>query len=168
MNALWKRITELTVTKRLKLPDGRVVNNNRLVNVTTAAIVLNADDHGDKPIAVNVASGCALTLPAASGSGVKFEIYIGTTITSNSTTIKVANANDVMNGYAIQSQDGGATLQMFEAAATDDTITFNGTTTGGIKGDRVELCDIGANLWAVCVTGAATGTEATPFSATVS
>ena len=73
-----------------------------------------------------------------------------------------------MQGAAIVANDGGATASIFETAATDDTITFNGSTTGGIAGATVELQDVATGFWSVRVIGAATGTEATPFSATVS
>jgi hypothetical protein len=72
-----------------------------------------------------------------------------------------------MTGVAISGQDAADTAVLFETAATSDTITLNGTTTGGIKGDRVEIEDIATNLYYVRVVGSATGTEATPFSATV-
>ena len=72
-----------------------------------------------------------------------------------------------MVGGAINAADGGATAAMFEASGTDDTITMDGSTTGGIKGDVVELVDVAADLWLVRVIGSATGSEATPFSATV-
>lgn len=142
--------------------------STRVVNCTAATLALTAASHDGKTVTVNAAAGCALTLPAASGSGARFKIFIGTTITSNSTTIKVANASDIMAGLAIQSQDGGNTVQAWETAADTDTITFNGSTTGGIKGDVVELEDVATNLWQVRVVGSATSTEATPFSATVS
>ena len=64
--------------------------------------------------------------------------------------------------------DAGDTIVAFETAAASDTITMNGTTTGGLVGDRILLKDIAAGFWQVQVIGAATGTEATPFSATVS
>lgn len=141
--------------------------DQRIVNTTASTLTVTRDLHDGRTVTLNRAAGIAVTLPAASGSGMRVKFVIGTTITSNSTTIKVANSSDIMAGFAIQSQDAGATLQMFETAASDDTVTFNGTTTGGIKGDIVELEDIATNLWSVRVTGAATGTEATPFSATV-
>lgn len=141
-------------------------------NVTAATVTLSADSHAGKVVTLNRAAGIAVTLPAATGSGLKFELLVGTTVTSNSTTIKVANAADIMVGFAIQAADAGSTSNMWETAATDDTITFNGTTTGGIKGDMVELRDVkldGTNaVWSVKVIGAATGTEISPFSATVS
>ena len=55
----------------------------------------------------------------------------------------------------------------FETGATDDTITMNGTTKGGIKGDRVILKDVAANIWSVNIFGSGTGTEVTPFSSAV-
>jgi hypothetical protein len=74
----------------------------------------------------------------------------------------------VMAGVAIVANDSDATASIFETASTSDTITFDGSTTGGILGATVELQDVATNLWSVRVVGAATGTEATPFSATVS
>jgi hypothetical protein len=139
----------------------------RIVNVTASTLALTEAAHDGKTITLNRAAGIALTLPAASGSGARFRLFVGTTITSNSITIKVANSSDTMVGAAVQAADGGSTANIFEAGGTDDTITFNGTTTGGIKGDWVELEDVAANLWRVNVFGSATGAEATPFSATV-
>lgn len=133
----------------------------------TASTTL-ADVHEGTTVVVNAAAGLTLTLPAASGSGRAFEVVIGTTVTSNSVIIAVANASDTMAGSARVAQDGGDTAVAFETATTSDTITLNGGTTGGIKGDRITLKDVAANLWSVLVTSSATGTEATPFSAAVS
>jgi hypothetical protein len=44
---------------------------------------------------------------------------------------------------------------------------INGTTTGGLKGAEVTITDIGTNLFHASVRTAATGTEATVFSAAV-
>jgi hypothetical protein len=133
----------------------------------TASATLNRS-HANAEILVNAAAGLTLTLPAASGLGDEYSITIGTTVTSNSVIVRVANATDVMTGLAVQAADGGATVGAYETAADSDTITFNGGTTGGLRGDRIVLRDVAAGLWQVEVVGAATGTEATPFSATVS
>ena len=135
-------------------------------NVTDSTYTAKVGDSG-KFITLNRAAGIAVTLPAATGSGAHYRFLLGTTVTSNSTTIKVANANDTMTGTAQILQDAGDTMVGFETAASSDTVTWNGTTTGGIKGDFAELVDVAANLWFVTVRGSATGTEATPFSATV-
>ena len=132
----------------------------------TASATLNRSQ-ANTDLVVNAAAGLTLTLPAASGLGDEYAVTIGTTVTSNSVIVRVANGTDVMTGLAVQAADGGATVGAYETAADSDTITFNGTTTGGLRGDRIVLRDIAAGLWHVEVIGAATGTEATPFSATV-
>jgi len=133
----------------------------------TASTTLKNSRHGDGGAVVNAAAGCTLTLPAASGSGTKFTIYIGTTVTSNNVIIQVANASDVMAGVLVGAADGGDTVNGWETAATSDTITLNGSTKGGIKGDYIELRDVATNLWRVDGTLSQTGTEVTPFSAAV-
>lgn len=138
------------------------------INITASAVTLTRDTHAGATCTLNRAAGIAVTLPAASGTGDKYRLVIGTTVTSNSTTVKVANANDVMTGTALFGQDSADTTVLFETAVDSDTITLNGSTTGGIKGDILELEDVADNLWSVKVVGSATGTEATCFSATVS
>ena len=147
---------------------GFISGANSLVTVDAATATVTAAAHAGRTVLLDRAAGQALTLPAATGTGNAYKFFVKTTITSNTTTIKVADATDVMAGMAIVANDGGATASIFETAADSDTITFDGSTTGGILGAVVELQDVAANLWAVKVTGAATGTEATPFSATVS
>jgi hypothetical protein len=132
----------------------------------TASATLTASD-ANTVLTVNAAAGLTLTLPDASGTGRAYEIIIGTTVTSNNVVIQVANASDVMTGVAILGQDAADTAVLFETASTSDTITLNGTTKGGIKGDRIYLKDIASDLWYVSMIGSATGTEATPFSAAV-
>jgi len=134
-------------------------------NFTASATLTRAD--ADTVLTVNAAAGLTLTLPAAAGLGDTYEIVVGTTITSNNLVIQVANASDVMTGLCMIAQDAADTIVAFETAATSDTITMNGTTKGGIKGDRIIMKDVAANLWSVNIVASGTGTEATPFSAAV-
>lgn len=140
--------------------------STRIVDVTAATLAVTELAHDRKVVTLNRAASQAVTLPAATGSGTSLLFIVGTTVTTPSTTIKVTG-NDTMTGAALVAQDGGDTAVMFETAADSDTITLNGTTTGGIKGDSIELIDIATDLWWVRVRTSATGTEATPFSATV-
>jgi hypothetical protein len=133
----------------------------------TASATLSASDAGTV-LMVNAAAGLTLTLPAATGTGRAFKIVVGTTVTSNTVVVKVANATDTMTGLAISAADGGASVNGWETAASSDTITLDGSTTGGIKGDMIELIDCASGLWAVQMRTSSTSTEATPFSATVS
>jgi hypothetical protein len=146
---------------------GFISGPDSIVSATTATLTATAAAHSGRTVLLDRAAGQAVTLPAATGTGNSYKFFVLTTITSNSTTIKVVG-DDVMAGLAIVANDGGDTASIFETAATSDTITFDGSTTGGILGATVELQDVATDLWSVRVVGAATGTEATPFSATVS
>lgn len=147
---------------------GFISGADSLVSATAATLTATSAAHAGRTVVLDRAAGIAVTLPAATGTGNSYKFFVATTITSNSTTIKVADATDTMAGAAIVANDTDASASIFETAADTDTITFNGSTTGGVKGATVELQDVAANLWSARVVGAATGTEATPFSATVS
>jgi hypothetical protein len=146
---------------------GFISGSDSLVSATAATLAVTAAAHAGRTVLLDRAAGQAVTLPAATGTGNSYRFFVLTTITSNSTTIKVADSTDVMAGVAIVANDSDASASIFETASTSDTITFDGSTTGGIKGATVELQDVATNLWSVRVIGAATGSEATPFSATV-
>lgn len=136
------------------------------INVTGSTRALSRNDSGCV-ITVNRAAGSTITLPASAGTGRRYRFYVGTTVTSNNLIIQVANSTDIMSGIAWVAQDGGDTVVAFETGASDDTITMNGTTKGGIKGDTIELEDVTSGIWSVKVFASATGTEATMFSAAV-
>jgi hypothetical protein len=147
---------------------GFISGADSIVSATAATLTVTAASHAGRTVLLDRAAGQAVTLPAATGTGNSYKFFVKTTITSNTTTIKVADATDVMAGVAIVANDSDASASIFETASTSDTITFDGSTTGGILGATVELQDVATNLWSVRVIGAATGSEATPFSATVS
>jgi hypothetical protein len=136
-----------------------------------ATKTLTVAEHSGKEILLDTAAGSVVTLPAATGSRAKFRFRVSVLATSNSHIIKVANANDTMQGI-IQGHraDSGNAVLGFAAGATDDTITLNRTTTGSVSlGEWIEVEDVAANLWHVKGELSATGAAfATPFSATVS
>lgn len=141
--------------------------NFGVVEAAAATLAVRADAHAGTPIILNRAAGVTATLPAATGSGADYMFIARTAVTSNAYIVRVANSTDVMVGNAVVFQDGGDTMVGFEAGATADTVTLNGTTTGGLAGAIIRCVDIASGLWWVDVRTAATGTEATPFSATV-
>ena len=101
-------------------------------------------------------------------------------INANNFTIKnTTNVNDYFNinvgtegATTISTVDADSTAATsYIATGTDDTITLNGTTTGGGQiGDYIELIDIAEHQWAVngMVTCPAGSNIADMFSATVS
>lgn len=124
--------------------------------------------HADRIIKMGGAGQArTFTLPAATGTGAKFKFVVGAVNTSGY-LIKSASGADVMAGTIFTRSDDAAAVLAYKAGATDDTITLNGTTTGGVStGDWVELTDLATNLWTVTGLTTSSGSEATPFSDTV-
>jgi len=132
----------------------------------TASATLNRRSHGGGTVVLNAAAGLTVTLPASSGSGDEYEIIAGTTVTSNDYIVKVGNGTDVIAGVvSIVTDIAGVNML---ATGTDDTITMNGGTKGGLLGSRLVLKDYKAGFWGVRGDLLSTSTEASPFSATVS
>lgn len=140
------------------------------ISVTASAVTLDRHIHRGAVVVLNRAAGVTVTLPAASGTGDMYKILVGTTVSSNSDIIQVANSSDTMVGHIATGLTTGAAGADFGEAigGTDDTLTMNGTTTGGIKGSYVEVQDVAANVWLVQGNLVGSGTLATSVSAAVS
>lgn len=134
-----------------------------------STLTLTGALHNGKTIALDTASGTTITLPAASGTGNIFRFLVTVLATSNSHIIKVANGSDAMSGIIATMSDDPATVKGFAAVSgTSDTITLNRTTTGSVTiGEWIEIMDVASNKFFVKGVTSSTGTEATPFSATV-
>ena len=142
---------------------------NGITIVATDAIT--ATEHANRKCYLGEVGGNAavtLTLPAATGTGNEYRFIISVVNTSNY-VIQVANADDTIDGSVILHQDSANTTQTFNTVAASDTITLDGTTTGGVSiGDELTLVDMATNQYSVKGILTASGTEATPFSAAVS
>lgn len=167
---LWKKIRELTVDTRFTFPDGTSVDTKRIINAGSAR-TLTKEDAG-RVCLLNTAAGSTVTLPRATGSGAVYTFVVSLLATSNSHIVKVGNATDGMVGSAViaDTDTANATLTFMAATAgTDDTITLNRSTTGSVtRGESIIVQDVAAGVFAVRAALSATGSPATPFSATVS
>ena len=148
--------TSLTVASHA----GRVVHNNAAGAVTYTLPAINANS--DSAVA-----GPGADLNNLSNIGATFEIFASITKTG-SLIVQVANANDVMVGGAKFIDDSSDNMVGFETASTSDTITLNGSTTGGVTFSKITCTAISSTQWKVDVESGCTGTPATPFSAAVS
>lgn len=132
----------------------------------TASDTITEAEHAGRVINLSAAAGLTVTLPAATGTGNIYRFFVLTTVTSNNYIIQVANATDVIQGVITVATDtSGITVP---TAATSDTITMNGTTTGGVIGGYLILQDVSSGFFSITGGLNATGVEATPFSAAVS
>ena len=166
-------ITAPVISGATTIATGAILTNPSIAGITPVAytsgtsLSLTQVLHANRVVYVtDVAS--AYVLPAATGTGDKYTIILGATITGAS-TIKVASAADTFVGTAVLFADSGDTVVAFAAAATDDTVDLLGTSnsTGGMIGAVYEFWDAATAKWAVRIVSDAGGTEATPFSATV-
>ena len=172
--SLWKRIAETTITKLLTIAATAkidLVGTLQQAPVSMgAALTINRDNHDGKTLLFDNAAGSVATLPKATGSGARFPCVVSVLATSNAHVLQVGDAADIMQGYCgiIDTDSADATI-LFATEADSDTVTFNRSTTGlAAPGDRVEVEDIAAGVWAVKGAAQASGTVATPFSAAVS
>ena len=134
------------------------------IEVTATSLTLSQDAHSGHIVVSNLPAAQTFTLPAATGSGNVYQVFVKTTKTGN-LVIQVASASDVMNGViGVATDAAGVNIP---TAATSDTLTMNGSTTGGVQGSYARLADVASGVWHVSGGLVSTGTEATPFSAAV-
>lgn len=145
------------------------------VRTLTANATLDAS-YDDQTVLLNALAGLTVTLPPATGSGVKYRFLVSVLCTSNNYIVQVASATDFFVGliFGERVDSGNATLGFAAAnsgtvATNSDTITLNRSTTGSVSvGEWIEIQDIAAATWSVKGFLSATGAAfATPFSAAV-
>jgi len=155
------------------------------VVVITSSTTLNPIDHGGRIISVGgtLAADVTLTLPTinasanpttsgpgqdpstANNEGVVYTIWVPTTIATSSLKIATDGTDKYIGTIIMNDTDSdGATLVGFSAAAANDFINLNGTTTGGVAGSWVSIFAIDALKYMVKGTVLGTGTVATPFA----
>lgn len=137
---------------------------NTPVVTTASSLTLTAALHAGKTVVQNNVAGCSIALPAAAGTGNVYRIVVKVTITSVGVVVSATPLTDVFIGMAWVMSDNSQAVLAYLPAATDNTVTLNGTTTGGYLGHMLEFRDIASGIWEVQSFGKATGTEATPFS----
>lgn len=110
------------------------------------------------------AAGVVYTLPPPQ-VGMQFEFLTKVTITSNSAKVLTDAATTFMVGAAAMLNNAAATGEAFSAnGTTHRSVNGNGTTTGGIIGDRIRVTCISSTVWAVDAVMVQSGTAATPFA----
>jgi len=151
----------------------------------TASTTLSPEAHGGRIISVggSLAAALTLTLPAINVStnpttsgpgqdpntlnneGVLYTIWVPTTISTSALKIGTNGTDKFVGTIVMNDTDAdGATLVGFFAAAANDFINLNGTTTGGVAGSWVRIFAIAANKYMVEGMVMGTGTVATPFA----
>lgn len=125
-----------------------LLNHTGIVSVTATVLAVTKALHSFKTLVLNVVAGCALQLPAATGSGDRYRFVVGTA--SNANVLSAVVATDIFSGGYIQNDTGASaavTADFMEAAATDNTYSPTTAGGGGLVGDWFEIEDIAAGVW---------------------
>jgi hypothetical protein len=133
--------------------------------VVTATTALTQRPYANNICVLDSATGRTITLPASTGKGDTYTVFVKTTVSSGNHVIQVANSTDVMSGAIHLTTDIAGTSM--PTSASTDTITMNGSTTGGVLGSWFTFTDVAAGFWMLMGAANCTGVEASPFSAAV-
>lgn len=150
---LWKKIQELTVSKRL------IVGKNALImgvprsgvpmsvpvptaETFTATAELSAAENG-KTVFLNSATEFVTTLPLPA-VGLHFTFIVTAAPASASYTIVTNGSSNIIKGNVVTSQDAGGTAD--SETSGGDTITL--VDSKAVAGDRVDLYCDGTNWFA--------------------
>jgi hypothetical protein len=115
------------------------------------------------------AAGVVYTLPivTADNLGMRFEFATTVTITSNSAKVITGSASQFLVGGVLQYIAGAATTSGVAFNGTTHIASLsNGTTTGGVIGDRFWVEAISTTQWAIQGLQSGSGTLATSASTT--
>lgn len=106
-------------------------------------------EHANRVNVITGTSAATLTLPEATGTGDVYTFIFGQ-VNTNGTVFVAADTSNCSIGGSLNILDADANTQTaYFATSGDDTITINGTTTGGLIGDTIVLTDIATDQWAV-------------------
>ena len=147
--------TSLTVATHA----GRIVHNDAAGAVTYTLPAVNAT-------ADSAVGGPGPDINNLNNVGATFTILNSITKTGD-LVVQVANSTDVMSGGAFFIDDSSDNVVGFETVAASDTITLNGTTTGGVTHATIVCTVLATGLWTVSVRTGGTVNLVTPFSAAV-
>jgi hypothetical protein len=144
---------------------GPVKSNNGFIGQgaadLTADTTLTVNDHAGRVLTTNDADG-KFTLPTITSDniGSTFTFYVETAATDMD--IKTDGTDKFVGGlYTGVNNDTGKT---FISGASNDVITMNGTTTGGLVGSMVTATAIATAKYVVSGIVLGSGTLATPFA----
>ena len=150
----------------------------------TSSTTLNPQDYAGRILTVGgtLAADLTLTLPAINVStdpsssgpgsdpntlnneGVVYTIWVPTTIATSSLKIGTNGTDKFVGTIFGVDTDSSNALVAYTAAAANDFINFDGSTTGGVAGTWVQIFAIAANKYMVNGIALGSGTVATPFA----
>lgn len=117
----------------------------------------------------DAATGVVYTLPqiTAATIGMEYEFATTVAVTSNSHKVVTFDTATFITGSLLGYSIATASPAGYAANGTTiRSVTENGTTTGGLVGDRFKLTAISLTQWLITGVTVGSGTLATPFATT--
>lgn len=118
-------------------------------------------------ILLDKADGGTITLPTTPDAGTFYEFIVSVTCTSNAYKIITGSGVELLVGSILNCDtDTSDAVAIWKALVGSSylSVNLNGSTKGGIKGDRIRLTCLDGVSWAVEGVTNGTGVVATPFA----
>lgn len=149
-------------------PDGCVLNGvaRQVISGQGATRTLLPGESGALCL-FDRAAGIIYTLPplTARDIGMTFTFLTTVSRTSNAHKTITSAATEFMVGAVALINNAATTGEAFSAdGSTIRALSSNGTTTGGVQGDRYTLTAVSTTQWAIDGVLVQSGTAATPFA----
>jgi hypothetical protein len=131
-----------------------------------ATLTLTEDLSGST-VVFDRAAGTVITLPAACALGTTFDFVTSVTVTSNKNEVITGAAAELMVGQILNCDtDSSDAIAIWKSlvATGNVSVNFNGTTQGGIIGDKFTVTKYSTTKWEVTGVTTGTSTVATPFA----
>jgi hypothetical protein len=143
-----------TVTLDVASYAGHIIRTNDaslVITLTTINVTANT-----------VTSGPGQDPNTVNNVGTSYTFVIETAATALS--IVTDGTDKFVGSMLMVDTDSSGAVTAFAPASTNDVITFNGTTTGGIAGTTVTVTVLAANKYMVTGVALASGSVVTPFA----
>ena len=131
-----------------------------------ATRTLNPSETGSL-VMLDKADGIVITLPTTPKFGTFYDFAVSVTLTSNAYKIITGSAGELLVGSILNCDtDSSDAVAIWKALVGSSyvSVNFDGSTKGGIKGDRIRLTCLNATTWLVEGVTNGTGTVATPLA----
>lgn len=134
--------------------------------VTASSLAVTAAAHAGRMIYLDRAAGCAVALPAPTASGNRYEFFTKTNISGGSIVFDVFAAGGTYEGQTIPVHStNGTSIGGYNANASN-TLTANGGSMGGTRGDRYVFTDLEVGTYNVQAFIKLRGATSSPWSTT--
>lgn len=141
-------------------------HRRNVISGLTATRTLNPNETGSL-VLLDKADGIVITLPTAPQPGTFFEFMVSVTLTSNAYKVITGAGTELLVGSILNCDtDSSDAVAIWKALVGSSyiSVNFDGSTKGGIKGDRFRVTCLNSTTWQVEGVTNGTSTVATPFA----